>query len=382
MKTQYYPAILYLEDGTFFKGWSFNSYRISLGEVVFNTGMTGYQEIMTDPSYAGQMISFTYPEIGNTGINEQDYESSKIHIKGVISKSLCNYPSNWRSSCTFKDYILNNAVPHIFGIDTRSLTKHLRKFGTMNGCISSENLDLMYLRNIIIDGQSIERLDLVKQVNTDSRYDLDNCANIYSHINYKLKNRDNPAIHIAVIDFGLKYNILSRLRRYGFEITILSASTTVKNIIECKPSGILLSNGPGNPAAIHYGINTVKELIEFTNIPIFGICMGHQILSLALGGSTFKLKFGHRGLNHPSGIRQDVEITSQNHGFAVNLESIKKNSITHVNLNDLTLAGMKHPSKPIFSVQYHPEASPGPHDSEYLFEVFLKLLKSASITRY
>lgn len=380
MKQSFYPTILYLEDGTYFKGWSFINFSIALGEVVFNTGMTGYQEIITDPSYANQIITFTYPEIGNTGINQEDYESSQIYIKGIISKVLCESPHNWRSSFNLKDYVLDNRIPHIFGVDTRALTKHLRSYGVMNGCISSKILDINTLDNLIQNSTSMKGLDLVSQVTVRKMYEWKNLRNLnrlYSHINKKIRKQDYPIVsmlHIVVIDFGVKYNILSRLQAYGCKITILPASSKFNTILGYKPSGILLSNGPGDPSVINYSIRTVQQLIKFTNIPIFGICMGHQILSLALGSSTFKLKFGHRGLNHPSGKNQNVEITSQNHGFAVNIQSMS-NTITHINLNDLTLAGMRHLNKPIFSVQYHPEASPGPHDSEYLFHVFLKLIK-------
>ena len=380
MKQLYYPTILYLSNGIYFKGWSFTNSITSIGEIVFNTGMTGYQEIITDPSYAGQIITFTYPEIGNTGVNQEDYECQKIHIKGIICKKLCNYSNNWRSSLTLKNYIINNNIPHIFDIDTRALTKYLRKYGSMNGCISSKTLNIHHLKQLINNSPLMKGLDLVSQVTINKIYEFENVKNkysIYSDIDRKINKQNNSIVKIIVIDFGVKYSILSKLKNYGCKIMVLPAYTTIHTILSHKPNGILLSNGPGDPSVVKYGIKTVKQLIKFTNIPIFGICMGHQILSLALGGSTFKLQFGHRGLNHPSGTKQNVEITSQNHGFAVNIRSIKHDNvhITHMNLNDLTLAGIKHTNKPIFSVQYHPEASPGPHDSEYLFESFIKLIR-------
>nr|YP_009296273.1 carbamoyl-phosphate synthase arginine-specific small subunit [Sebdenia flabellata]AOM65208.1 carbamoyl-phosphate synthase arginine-specific small subunit [Sebdenia flabellata] len=380
MKKSYYPTILYLEDGTNFKGWSFTNSHISFGEVVFNTGMTGYQEIMTDPSYKGQIMTFTYPEIGNTGLNKGDNESNTIHVKGIVSKNICYYPSNWRSKISLKDYLLKNNIPHIFGIDTRRLTKHLRNHGAMNGCISSKILDINTLNTMIQKSPLMAGLDLVNQVTVNKAYKYiaqEYSNKVYSYINYKLTKQVSSPINIVLIDFGVKNNILLRLVHYGCKINILPAKSTLKNILSYKPDGIILSNGPGDPSAIDYGINTIKKVIYFTNIPIFGICMGHQIISLALGGSTFKLKFGHRGINHPSGINQNAEITSQNHGFAVNMKSIPNNAviITHFNLNDTTIAGIRHSNKPIFSVQYHPEASPGPHDSDYLFKSFIHLVE-------
>nr|YP_009295863.1 carbamoyl-phosphate synthase arginine-specific small subunit [Schimmelmannia schousboei]AOM64798.1 carbamoyl-phosphate synthase arginine-specific small subunit [Schimmelmannia schousboei] len=376
-----YPSILYLEDGTLYKGWSFIDNILSCGEVVFNTGMTGYQEIITDPSYSQQIIAFTYPELGNTGINNEDNESKTIHAKGIIAKNICLYPNNWRTNSSLKTYLLNNSIPHIFGIDTRALTKHLRTMGVMNACISSKILDKDLLHNTVSKASNIEGSNLVNAVTTKKAYAI-KAANhqefIYSHLNYKINNK-LINLNVVLIDFGVKYNIISRLLSYGCNIYILPANSTYETIKSYKPDGILLSNGPGDPSVITYAITTVKQLIKYSNIPIFGICMGHQILSLALGAKTFKLKFGHRGLNHPSGAKKISEITSQNHGFAVNLQSLKhlNNNIevTHFNLNDYTIAGILHTKKPIFSVQYHPEASPGPHDSDYLFKNFITLMQ-------
>lgn len=378
MKEVSYPAILYLEDGKYFKGWSFTSKWFSLGELVFNTGMTGYQEIMTDPSYANQMIVFTYPEIGNTGINKQDNESEKVYIKGIITKNLCDSPNNWRSNNSLKNHVLDLNIPHIFGIDTRSLTKYLRKYGVMRGCISSKILNIVKIKNIVHFkfSRMSDNLDLVNLVTTKESYcskSQSNVFNIYSYINQQVDYK-KKLLHIVVIDFGVKSSILSRLKIHGCKITVLSAFTRINEILKYKPNGILLSNGPGDPSYVAYAHTVVRQLIYVTNIPIFGICMGHQILSYALGGSTFKLKFGHRGLNHPSGINQSVEITSQNHGFAVNIDSLNHNCIMYRNLNDFTIAGIRHLHRPVFSVQYHPEASPGPHDSDYLFKAFIELI--------
>nr|UAD88142.1 carbamoyl phosphate synthase small subunit [Gracilaria tikvahiae] len=373
-----YPAILMLKDGKVYKGWTLLNSLVSFGEVIFNTGMTGYQEIMTDPSYAEQIITFTYPEIGNTGINYEDNESNKIHIKGIVAKNLCFSPNNWRQQESFITYIVRNKIPHIFGIDTRALTKHLRKTGSMNGCISSEYLNPDLLSHKFKNIPQIEGNDLVQQVTTTKNYEFQDYSKQYfSYLQYKTDRTYGYGLKIILIDFGVKHNILSRLYSYGCSVHILPATSSYKEIQSYNPDGILLSNGPGDPSAIKYAINTIKRIIKYTNIPIFGICMGHQIISLALEAETFKLKFGHRGLNHPSGIKQKAEVTSQNHGFAVTQKSLynKTINITHFNLNDSTVAAIFHSTKPIFSVQYHPEASPGPHDSDYLFKYFINLTK-------
>lgn len=370
-----YSSFLVLDDGTFYKGRSFFENINSSGEVVFNTGMTGYQEIITDPSYFAQMVVFTYPELGNTGLNIQDSESNLIHIKGIIAKNICLNPSNWRSSISLKDYILKKRVPHIFGLDTRSLTKHLRSKGVMRGYLTNLSIDLLKKDKEIIN------LDLVKRVTSSNIYVHkivnDFSGNLYSYLNNKLKVPTVNDLNIVILDFGMKNNILFRLQAYKCNTYILPATSNYQTISMYNPDGILLSNGPGDPSKVFYSIDTIKKLLEYSNIPIFGICMGHQLLSLALGAETFKLRFGHRGLNHPSGLSQYSEITSQNHGFAVDKDSFKKKEIvkvTHINLNDITLAGILHNLKPIFSVQYHPEASPGPHDSDYLFKVFIELV--------
>nr|YP_010199314.1 carbamoyl phosphate synthase small subunit [Gracilariopsis tenuifrons]UAD89172.1 carbamoyl phosphate synthase small subunit [Gracilariopsis tenuifrons] len=373
-----YPAIMLLQDGKSYKGWTLLKSMITFGEVVFNTGMTGYQEIMTDPSYAGQIMTFTYPEIGNTGINNEDNESKKIHVKGIIAKNFCFHSNNWRLEQSFINYIIINNIPNIFGIDTRELTKHLRNTGVMNGCISSKYLNSNELYSKLHKTPIMQGSDLVKKVTTLKKYTFSDYFNqYYCHLKYKTDSTFGYGLKIILIDFGVKYQILSRLFSYGCSIDVLPADTTYEEIRLHNPDGIILSNGPGDPSVIQYGIKTIKKIIEFTNIPIFGICMGHQILSLALGAETFKLRFGHRGLNHPSGMKQKIEVTSQNHGFAVQKQSLYPNNIyiTHLNLNDLTVAAIFHNKKPIFSVQYHPEASPGPHDSDYLFKYFINLIK-------
>lgn len=373
---QKYRSILLLEDGKQYYGWSFTNTIISAGEVVFNTGMTGYQEILTDPSYSGQIITFTYPEIGNTGINKEDNESTKFQAIGIIAKNFCATASNWRNNSNIKEYLLKHKIPHIFGIDTRSLTKHLRDNGTMNGCIASSIFNTNTIKSYLYNISSINQADLVRQVATDKSY-LWTSKQSRAKLRYKTFKRLTTTLYVIVIDFGVKFNILNILYEHGCKVKIVPVTTKYEEIVKQQPDGILLSNGPGNPSILNQAITTVKELLE-TNIPLFGICMGHQILSLALGGLTFKLKFGHRGLNHPSGLSKKVEITSQNHSFAVKENSLPSNilHITQLNLNDYSIAGIVHKSKPIFSVQYHPEASPGPHDSIYLFERFIKIMET------
>lgn len=379
IKHSFYPAFLYLDTDKVYKGWSFLPNCTSFGELVFNTGMTGYQEIMTDPSYSGQMVVFTYPELGNTGLNIEDSESNFIHVKGIIAKNCCLYPSNWRNQISLKDFIIKKKIPHIFGIDTRSLTYYLRTKGVMSAYIKYSNNNQANSST-----SSVLNLDLVKRVTRSKSYLFAHTSmkntNLYNYLNFSIlqyKKNKIDFLSIVVIDFGVKNSIISRLLFHNCNVYVLPATTTYKSLLSYKPDGIILSNGPGDPSLVNYSIETIKKIISFSNIPIFGICMGHQLLNLALGSSTFKLKFGHRGLNHPSGVSQISEITSQNHGFAVKLNS-KNNrfiNVTYFNLNDFTIGGIIHKSKPIFSVQHHPEASPGPHDSDYLFEFFVQLVK-------
>lgn len=385
MSNIFYPCVLYLQDGTLYKGWSFFNFDVSFGEVVFNTGMTGYQEIMTDPSYSGQMVVFTYPEIGNTGLNNQDNESNFIHIKGLIAKNISCFSSNWRSTISLKEYILIKNIPHIFGIDTRSLTKHLRLMGVMNAVIVSKNFNYEFSYNLFdINRNILDRLDLVRKVTSKLVYHVNAndfvCSSLDTYLTLNTNSQLGTNLTILVLDFGMKFNILRKLLSLGCKVFVVPATCDYNTIVKYKPDGLLLSNGPGNPLLAMYATNTVKKLIYNANVPIFGICMGHQILNLALGAETFKLKFGHRGLNHPSGLKNYSEITSQNHGFAVDSNSLSQNelskilTINYLNLNDLTIAGILHKNKPIFSVQYHPEAGPGPNDADYLFKVFIRLI--------
>nr|YP_010925728.1 carbamoyl-phosphate synthase arginine-specific small subunit [Neoporphyra seriata]WKD83960.1 carbamoyl-phosphate synthase arginine-specific small subunit [Neoporphyra seriata] len=371
------PTILVLEDGNYYKGWSFEQKQpvIAIGEVVFNTGMTGYQEIITDPSYFQQIVTFTYPEIGNTGINDQDIESHNISIKGLVAKNICKVSSSWREEESLVTYLSRYQIPFIFGIDTRSLTQHLRQFGTMNGCISTDNLNHGYLKQKISQVPGMQGLDLIPYVTTETVYPWDEKSLPIWYLTDRSRTQIDTQLKVIVIDFGVKLNILRRLATLGCHIIVMPAQTSIEDILADKPDGILLSNGPGDPSAVYYGIKTVKNLLDH-NIPIFGICMGHQILNLALNAKTFKLKFGHRGINHPSGLEQQVAITSQNHGFAVDLQSVFKPfvQVTHFNLNDTTVAGIGHSQSPYFSVQYHPESSPGPHDADYLFENFVEIM--------
>jgi carbamoyl-phosphate synthase small subunit len=372
------PAILILEDGTRYYGWSFSEPMTRIGEIIFNTGMTGYQEIMTDPSYSGQIVTFTYPELGNTGINKQDNESIKPFLQGIIVKNFSKKPSNWRSQQSLISYLRMNNIIHIYGIDTRALTRYLRKSGTMNGCISTENLHIHDLHNKLQLSSHSKLQDYVKIVSTTKTYQwltFKNLSNNYiKKYNKIVINQKN--LRIIILDFGIKLNILRELSFHVKNIVIVPADSEYTTILAYKPDGILLSNGPGDPQSIPYAQKTIQNLLE-SKIPIFGICMGHQILSLALGLQTFKLKFGHRGLNHPIGSNTNIEITSQNHGFAItnNLSINKKVFLVQINYNDQTIAGISHRKYPHFSVQYHPESSPGPHDSKHLFLHFIRIIQ-------
>ncbi|WP_373479105.1 glutamine-hydrolyzing carbamoyl-phosphate synthase small subunit [Geminocystis sp.] len=368
------PAILVLADGTSYEGYAFGAKGTTFGEVVFNTGMTGYQEVMTDPSYSGQIVTFTYPELGNTGVNAEDEESFKPHIKGVIARNITEKPSNWRSTQSLPDYLKQHNVVGIYGIDTRNLTRRLRSSGAMNGAISSEILDPDQLLIQLQAVPSMAGLNLVKEISTKEVYEWTEPTNAQWEFSHRT-NLEAEKFTVVAIDFGIKRNILRRLASYGCKVIVVPSNTSPEEILKYNPDGIFLSNGPGDPSVVAEGINTATALLEAKK-PTFGICMGHQILGLSLGAQTFKLKFGHRGLNQPCGLKQKVEITSQNHGFAVTEESLGEDvEITHLNLNDRTVAGLKHKTLPFFSVQYHPEASPGPHDADYLFEQFVKMMR-------
>lgn len=368
------PAVLVLADGTSYQGYSFGAKGTTFGEVVFNTGMTGYQEVMTDPSYSGQIVTFTYPELGNTGVNLEDEESDRPHVKGVIARNITEIPSNWRSSQSLPDYMKKYNVVGIYGIDTRDLTRRLRSSGAMNGAISSEIIDADELLVQLQAIPSMAGLNLVKEVTTKEIYEWVQPTTDEWEFSHRT-NLDEEKFTVVAIDFGVKRNILRRLASYGCKVIVVPSTTSPEEILKYNPDGIFLSNGPGDPSAVAEGIELAKALLEAKK-PMFGICMGHQILGLSLGAETFKLKFGHRGLNQPCGLQQKVEITSQNHGFAVTEESLGADvEITHLNLNDRTVAGLKHKTLPFFSVQYHPEASPGPHDADYLFEQFVKMMR-------
>lgn len=371
------PALLVLADGTTYRGWSFGATGTTIGEVVFNTGMTGYQEVLTDPSYCGQIVLFTYPELGNTGVNPEDEESNHPQVRGAIARNITHRPSNWRSTKSLPDYLKQHNIPGIYGIDTRALTRKIRVAGAMNGGISTEILDEAELLEQISAAPSMKGLNLVSEVTTLSVYEWSDPTTSIWEFNSNIKSNPEPFTVVA-IDFGVKRNILRRLASYGCRVIVVPANTPAEEILKHKPDGIFLSNGPGDPAAVTEGISTTKALLS-SQKPVFGICMGHQILGRALGAETFKLKFGHRGLNQPAGLEQRVEITSQNHSFAIDPDSLldAEVEITHLNLNDRTVAGLRHKSLPLFSVQYHPEASPGPHDADYLFEQFVQAMVEA-----
>ena len=380
-------AILVLADGSIYKGFAFGATGTAIGEVVFNTGMTGYQEVLTDPSYSGQIVTFTYPELGNTGINLDDEESDRPQVKGAIARNVTYTPSNWRSRQSLHDYLKAHNVVAIGGIDTRSLTRKLRSLGAMNGGISTEILDPETLLAQVKAAPSMQGLNLAQTVTTSRIYEWQEpTPAAWEFVEPIVQSGTTPLttpLTVVAIDFGVKRNILRRLVSYGCRVVVVPADTSVEKILEFNPDGIFLSNGPGDPSAVTGGIETARALLG-VNKPIFGICLGHQILGLSLGGDAFKLKFGHRGLNQPAQNQLEssdrrVEITSQNHGFALDGDSLANSEaeITHINLNDRTVAGLKHKTLPIFSVQYHPEASPGPHDADYLFADFVKSMADA-----
>ncbi|MCG6136894.1 MAG: glutamine-hydrolyzing carbamoyl-phosphate synthase small subunit [Nostoc sp. LLA-1] len=374
------PALLVLADGTTYRGWSFGATGTTIGEVVFNTGMTGYQEVLTDPSYRGQIILFTYPELGNTGINAEDEESDRPQVQGAIARNICHRPSNWRSTQSLPDYLNQHQIPGIYGIDTRALTRKIRMFGAMNGGISTEILDEAELLEQVQAAPSMAGANLVRGVTTSQAYEWSDPTIPAWEFNSEAIGNQGDSFTVVALDFGVKRNILRRLASYGCRVVVVPAHTSPEEILKYNPDGIFLSNGPGDPAAVTEGIETTKALLA-SQKPMFGICMGHQILGHALGAETYKLKFGHRGLNQPAGLQQRIEITSQNHSFAIDPDSLPNGlvEISHLNLNDRTIAGVRHKSLPIFSVQYHPEASPGPHDADYLFEQFVQAMRTARL---
>ena len=367
-------AKLVLSNGITFTGYSFGAKGSTVGEIVFNTGMTGYQEVITDPSYFGQIITFTYPEIGNTAINFEDSESEKS-VKGLIVRNFSNNNSNWRSKLNFNQWLIEKNIIGLYGVDTRALVKILRSNGSMNGLITTEKNDLNSCLEIISNTPNMQGLNLAKEVSTKKNYISKETTMTEFDVREKFHFNVNK-FKIVAIDFGIKKSILNRLVSHGCEILVLPSNSSFEDVLSHSPDGIFFSNGPGDPSTVLDGIKLAKLLINYGKIPMFGICLGHQIFGLALGGKTYKLPFGHRGLNHPCGTNTNIEITSQNHGFAIDPNSLSNDlvEITHLNLNDKTVAGLKLINKPIFSVQYHPEASPGPHDSDYLFEKFVSLM--------
>lgn len=368
-------AKLALEDGTVFTGTSLGAAGTTTGEVVFNTSMTGYQEILTDPSYRGQIVTMTYPEIGNYGVNEEDVESYQPHLAGFVIRNLSEVHSNYRSTSDLDSYLKSNNIVAIQGIDTRSLVKHIRSQGAMKGAISTEVIDDAKLVEAAKASDSLVGRDLVKEVTPAESSDWQTTLSGWWAMRNDAGKNTGQSPHVVAMDFGMKYNIARHLIDQGCRVTIVPATATADEIMALSPDGVFLSNGPGDPEPLTYAIETIAALLG--KAPIFGICLGHQLLSLACGAKTFKLKFGHRGANQPVQETETgkIEITTQNHGFAVDPESVPQDlEITHFNLNDNTVAGVRHLKHPAFGVQYHPEAAAGPHDSQYLFGRFRQLI--------
>ena len=358
-------AILVLEDGRTFRGKAFGAEGEAYGEMVFNTSMTGYQEILTDPSYAGQIVCMTYPLIGNYGTNEEDVESRQPWVEGFVVREASRIASNWRAEETLDSYLKRHKIVGIEQIDTRALVRHIRDKGAMRAVISTTDLDEKSLLEKVNQSPEMQNRELASAVTIEESFD------------YPAENEEK--FHVVAYDFGVKTNSLREFAKFGCKITVVPAETPANEVLALRPDGIFLSNGPGDPASMKAVVAEIQKLTE-SNVPMFGICLGHQILGQVFGGKTYKLKFGHRGGNQPIKNLETgkVEITSHNHGFAVEAKSLPANvEVTHVNLNDNTVAGLKHKSLPIFSVQYHPESAPGPHDSEYLFENFIKLMENS-----
>ncbi len=374
-------AVLALEDGTWYQGVSAGATGQTQGEVVFNTSMTGYQEVLTDPSYAGQIVTMTSPQIGNYGVAPDDAESTKPTVAGFVMREASPVASSWRATGTLRDYLIAHNIVAIADIDTRALTRNLRSAGVMRGVIATGEVDVDELvaraRNI----PKMEGLDLVQEVTCREAFDWPSVPGMppaeapeTAGLTLAPQRRARRRLRVGAYDFGIKWNILRRLTTYGCDVRVFPASAPATDLVSAELDGIFLSNGPGDPAALDYAIENTRELLK-RDVPVFGICLGHQIMGLAMGGKTFKLKFGHRGANHPVKHMDtgQVEITSQNHGFAVDPESLPSDvQVTHINLYDGTVEGLRHVSEPFFSVQYHPEASPGPHDADYLFRQFVE----------
>jgi carbamoyl-phosphate synthase small subunit len=368
-------ALLVLEDGTVFRGHAFAGSGRALGEVVFNTSMTGYQEVLTDPSYKGQIVTMTYPLTGTYGINPEDMESAAVQVEAFIVKEYQDFASNWRSTRSLADFLDEYHKLGIEGIDTRALTRHIRLAGAMRGVIATDTDKVADLLEQVRAFPGLTGVDLVQRVTCQQPYRWRHGPQPET-----AWTENQPGFKVAALDFGVKYNILRNLEKAGCQVLVFPAHTPAQDILAAQPDGIFLSNGPGDPAAVTYAIETVRELAG--KRPLFGICLGHQLVGLALGGRTFKLKFGHRGTNQPVKDLKTgkIEITSQNHGYCVDLDSLKDVPVrsTHLNLNDNTLEGLEHLELPLYSVQYHPEASPGPHDATYLFDRFIQLMEKAA----
>jgi carbamoyl-phosphate synthase small subunit len=374
-------AVLALENGTVYRGLSAGAEGETAGEVVFNTSMTGYQEVLTDPSYAGQIVAMTCAEIGNYGVSRDDVESRKPHVAGFIIRDESPVASNWRADGTLRDYLVANRIVAISDIDTRALTRVLRSSGVMRGVIATGDVSPGNDEALVEKARSIPEMegsDFVQQVTSDKVFDWREADP--GEFGITPERRSSRRLKIAAYDFGMKWNILRRLSAYGCDVRVFPAKTPASELLASKPDGVFLSNGPGDPAALSYAIDNARTLVQ-SDVPVFGICLGHQVLGLAMGGKTFKLKFGHRGANHPVKKLETgkIEITSQNHGFAVDPASLPADvEVTHTNLYDGTVEGLRHKAHPVFCVQYHPEASPGPHDADYLFDDFIKLIEGAS----
>ena len=369
-------ALLVLADGTVLRGEAFGARGTAIGEVVFNTGMTGYQEVMTDPSYSGQLVTFTYPELGNTGVNRDDQEADRPHVRGVIARQLSPRASNWRSQGDLEAWLTQHGVVGIRSVDTRALVRHLREGGALNGAISTDGTPPAELLAQVRSAPSMQGLNLAAQVTTREPYHWSQTCG--ASFDTRLQVKPERPYRVVAIDFGIKRAILERLVAHGCDVTVLPADASLDQVFSHTPEGVFLSNGPGDPSAVSSGIDLARGLLAQNDLPVFGICLGHQILGLALGGRTFKLGYGHRGLNHPCGSPGQVEITSQNHGFALEAESLPADRVrvTHLNLNDRTVAALEMRHAPVFGVQYHPEASPGPHDADHHFARFTALMAS------
>ena len=367
-------GLLVLADGTVLRGQGFGAKGTAIGEVVFNTGMSGYQEVITDPSYTGQLITFTYPELGNTGVNQEDLEADAPAVKAVLCRCLAPEPSNWRSSGRLEEWLAEHGVVGLKGIDTRAVVRQLREGGAINGAVSTDGTSPAELLKQVLAAPSMAGQNLAEQVTTTHAYRWSSPT--AAAFDQRLQEQPAERYRVVAIDFGIKRAILERLSAHGCDVEVLPASSDAETVLALKPDGVFLSNGPGDPSAVGSGIALAKQLLADPALPMFGICLGHQILGLALGGSTFKLGYGHRGLNHPCGGSGLVEITSQNHGFALSADSLDSDviDVTHFNLNDRTVAAIAHRQKPVFGVQYHPEASPGPHDADHHFARFVTLM--------